>query len=101
VSLFFPEHNPTTTLGVYSFNTFTYTSFDAQNIVSELLPSPKAYHGAPANHNHSCYGRMPAERKGDRFQRLHIDQGSTEYEPHCRSWLVRPCAELTSSIDDG
>jgi hypothetical protein len=30
--------------------------------------------------------RMPAERKGERFQRLHIDQGSTEYEPHCRSW---------------
>ena len=26
-----------------SFNAFTNTSFDAQNIVSELLPSPKAY----------------------------------------------------------
>jgi hypothetical protein len=38
------------TFGVlYSFNTFTkHTSFDAQNIVSELLSSPKAYHGAPA-----------------------------------------------------
>jgi hypothetical protein len=34
----------------YSFNAFTNTSFDAQNIVSELLPSPKAYHGAPASH---------------------------------------------------
>jgi hypothetical protein len=33
----------------YSFNTLiTSTSFDAQNIVSELLPSPKAYHGASA-----------------------------------------------------
>jgi hypothetical protein len=31
----------------YSFNTFTNTSFDAQNIVSESLSSPKAYHGAP------------------------------------------------------
>jgi hypothetical protein len=37
----------------YSFNTFTSTSFDAQNIVSELLPGPKAYHGAPANQFHS------------------------------------------------
>jgi hypothetical protein len=36
----------------YSFNTFTNTSFDAQNIVSELLSSPKAYHGAPANQLH-------------------------------------------------
>jgi hypothetical protein len=36
----------------YSFNTFTNTSFDAQNIVSELLPSPKAYHGAPGNQLH-------------------------------------------------
>jgi hypothetical protein len=33
----------------YSVNTFTNTSFDAQNIVSELLPSPEAYHGATAN----------------------------------------------------
>jgi hypothetical protein len=33
-------------------NGFTNTSFDAQNIVSELLPSPKAYHGAPANQLH-------------------------------------------------
>jgi hypothetical protein len=33
-------------------NTFTTISFDAQNIVSELLPSPKAYHGAPANQLH-------------------------------------------------
>jgi hypothetical protein len=32
----------------YSVNTFTDTSCDAQNIVSELLPSPNAYHGAPA-----------------------------------------------------
>jgi hypothetical protein len=67
----------------YSFNTFTNTSFDAQNIVSELLPSPKSYHGA---HLLTSCTRMPAERKGDRFQRLHIDQGPTEYEPHCRSW---------------
>jgi hypothetical protein len=36
----------------YSFNTFTNTSFDAQNIVSELLSSPKAYHGAPAKQLH-------------------------------------------------
>jgi hypothetical protein len=35
-----------------SFNTFTNTSFDAQNIVSELLSSPKACHGAPANQLH-------------------------------------------------
>jgi hypothetical protein len=42
--------------------------------------------------------RMPAERKGDRFQRLHIDidQGSTEYEPHCRSqYNHMRCAELS------
>jgi hypothetical protein len=37
---------------VYSFNTFTNNTFDAQNVVSELLPSPKAYHGAPANQLH-------------------------------------------------
>jgi hypothetical protein len=37
---------------VYSFNTFTNTSFDAQNIVSELLSSPKACHDAPANQLH-------------------------------------------------
>jgi hypothetical protein len=36
----------------YSFNPFTNTSFDAQNIVLELLPSPKVYHGAPANQLH-------------------------------------------------
>jgi hypothetical protein len=37
----------------YSFNAFTNTSFDAQNIVSdELLSSPKAYAGAPANQLH-------------------------------------------------
>jgi hypothetical protein len=37
----------------YSLNTFTInTSFDAQTIVSELLSSPKAYHGAPANQLH-------------------------------------------------
>jgi hypothetical protein len=36
----------------YSFNAFANTSFDAQNIVSELLPSPKAYHGAPAKQLH-------------------------------------------------
>jgi hypothetical protein len=37
----------------YSFNTFTNISFeDAQNIVSELLSSPKAYIGAPANQLH-------------------------------------------------
>jgi hypothetical protein len=36
----------------HSFNAFTNTSFDAQNIVSELLPSPRAYHGAPANQLH-------------------------------------------------
>jgi hypothetical protein len=29
----------------YSFNAFSDTSFDAQNIVSELLSSPKSYHG--------------------------------------------------------
>jgi hypothetical protein len=39
----------TTTFGGYSFNAFTNTSFDAQNIVSELLPSKsKSLHGAPA-----------------------------------------------------
>jgi hypothetical protein len=38
----------------YSFNTFTNTSFDAQNIVSELLSSPKAYHGALANQVTGC-----------------------------------------------
>jgi hypothetical protein len=64
---FFPEHNPTTTLA-YSFNTFTNTSFDVQSIVLELLSSPKAYQ---AHLPISCT-RMPAERKGDRFQRLHI-----------------------------
>jgi hypothetical protein len=36
----------------YSFNIFTNISFDAQNIVSELLSSPKAYNGAPANQLH-------------------------------------------------
>jgi hypothetical protein len=38
----------------YSFNTFTNTntSFDAQNTVSEFLPSPKAYIDAPANQLH-------------------------------------------------
>jgi hypothetical protein len=36
----------------YSFNTFTNTSFDAQNIISELLSSPKAYHDAPAKQLH-------------------------------------------------
>jgi hypothetical protein len=36
----------------YSFIAFTNTSFDAQNIVSELLPSPKACHGAPAKQFH-------------------------------------------------
>jgi hypothetical protein len=34
------------------FNTFTDTSFDAQNTVSELLPSLKADHGAPTNQLH-------------------------------------------------
>jgi hypothetical protein len=48
----------------YSFNTFTNTSSDAQNIVSELLPSPKAYHGTPANQLHPD-AWVPAERKGD------------------------------------
>jgi hypothetical protein len=33
--------------------------------------------------------RMQAERKGGRFQRLHIDQGLTAYEPHCRNWYNR------------
>jgi hypothetical protein len=37
---------------------------------------------------------LSAERKSDRFQRLHIDHGSTEYEPHV-------AAEVTSSIGDG
>jgi hypothetical protein len=38
----------------HSFNAFIYynTPFDAQNIVSELLSSPKAYHGAPAKQLH-------------------------------------------------
>jgi hypothetical protein len=68
----------------YSFNTFTNTMppsmcrtsfrnyYQVQKLTMAHLPS-------------SCT-RMPAERKGDRFQRLHIDQGSTEYEPHSPSW---------------
>jgi hypothetical protein len=49
----------------YSFNTLTNnTSFDAQqNIVSELSPSPKAYHGAPANH-YSSKAISKARRSG-------------------------------------
>jgi hypothetical protein len=38
---------------VYSLNTFTNTPSDAQNIVSELSPSPTAYHSATANQFHS------------------------------------------------
>jgi hypothetical protein len=53
VSLFFPgAQSKQQQRFAYSFNTFTNTSFDAQNIVSALLSSPKAYHGAPANQLH-------------------------------------------------
>jgi hypothetical protein len=53
VSLFFSGAQPNNNAWrTPIFDTLTNASFDAQDIVSELLSSPKAYHGAPANQLH-------------------------------------------------
>jgi hypothetical protein len=58
---------------------FTNTFFDAQNAHRFGIITKSKSLSWPAHLLPTSCTRMPAERKGDRFQRLHIDQGPTEY----------------------
>jgi hypothetical protein len=82
----------------YSFSTFTNTSFDAQNIVSELLPSPKAYHGAPAKPLHPDASQL--KEKATDSNDCTLIKAPLNTNPTVPK-LVQSCAEVTSSIGDG
>jgi hypothetical protein len=96
---YFSEHNPTQQQQrlAYSFNALSSTSFDAQNTVSVLLPSPKAHQGAHAKQLPLATRMCSAERKpknetdsNDLWPDLPICSGLPCAHPTCPNRLELP-----------